>query len=72
MWTLIYNATEMITKINDKITIWTKFNLAKLSMENISPPNILFNEEQISINDRWFDVLTPSQLVRIFIHTFKG
>ena len=54
----------MITKINDKITIWTKFNLAKLSMENISPPNILFNEEQISINDRWFDVLTPSQLVR--------
>jgi len=28
----------MITKINDKITIWTKFNLAKLSMENISPP----------------------------------
>ena len=28
------------------------------------PPNILFNEEQISINDRWFDVLTPSQLVR--------
>ena len=36
------------------------------------PPNILFNEEQISINDRWFDVLTPSQLVRIFIHTFKG
>ena len=54
----------MITEINDKITIWTKFNLAKLSMENISPPNILFNEEQISINDRWFDVLTPSQLVR--------
>ena len=60
----------MITKINDKITIWTKFNLAKLSMENIRgmnfelPPNILFNEEQISINDRWFDVLTPSQLVR--------
>jgi len=68
----------MITKINDKITIWTKFNLAKLSMEDIRgvnfelPPNILFNEEQISINDRWFDVLTPSQLVRIFIHTFKG
>ena len=54
----------MITEINDKISIWTKFNHAKLSMENISPPNILFNEEQISINDRWFDVLTPSQLVR--------
>ena len=54
----------MITEINDKITIWTKFNLAKLSMENISPPNILFNEEQISINDRWFDVLSPSELVR--------
>ena len=54
----------MITEINDKITIWTKFNLAKLSMENISPTNIIFNEEQISINDRWFEVLTPSQLVR--------
>ena len=54
----------MITEINDKITIWTKFNLAKLSMENISPPNILFNEEQISINDRWFDALSPSELVR--------
>ena len=39
-------------------------------MENIRgmnfelPPNILFNEEQISINDRWFDVLSPSELVR--------
>ena len=53
----------MITEINDKITIWTKFNLAKLSMANNSPP-ILFNEEQISINDRWFDILSPSELVR--------
>jgi hypothetical protein len=59
----------MITKINDKIKIWTKYNPIKLSMEKpsmdyISPPPMLFNEEQISINDRWFDVLTPSQLVR--------
>ena len=53
----------MFTEINDKITIWRKFDLAKLSMENISQP-ILFNEEQISINDRWFDVLSPSELVR--------
>ena len=54
----------MITEINDKITIWTKFDLAKLSMDKTSPPNILFNEEQISINDRWFDILSPSELVR--------
>ena len=54
----------MITEINDKITIWRKFDLAKLSMNKTSPPNILFNEEQISINDRWFDILSPSELVR--------
>ena len=54
----------MITEINDKITIWRKFDLAKLSMDKTSPPNILFNEEQISINDRWFDILSPSELVR--------
>jgi hypothetical protein len=54
----------MITEINDKITIWTKFDLAKLSMDKTSPPNILFNEEQISINDCWFDILSPSELVR--------
>jgi len=54
----------MITEINDKITIWKKFNFAKLSMDKISPANILFNEEQISINDRRFDVLSPSELVR--------
>ena len=54
----------MITEINDKITIWRKFDLAKLSMVKTSPPNILFNEEQISINDRWFDILSPSELVR--------
>ena len=41
----------MITEINDKITIWRKFDLAKLSMDKTSPPNILFNEEQISINE---------------------
>ena len=54
----------MITEINDKITIWRKFDLAKLSMDKTSPPNILFNEEQISINDCWFDILSPSELVR--------
>ena len=53
----------MITEINDKITIWRKFDLAKLSMDKTSPP-ILFNEEQISINDCWFDILSPSELVR--------
>ena len=54
----------MITEINDKITIWRKFDLAKLSIDKTSPPNILFNEEQISINDCWFDILSPSELVR--------
>ena len=54
----------MITEINDKITIWRKFDLAKLSIDKTSLPNILFNEEQISINDCWFDILSPSELVR--------
>ena len=61
---MTYNPSEMITEINDKITIWRKFDLAKLSIDKTSPPNILFNEEQISINDCWFDILSPSELVR--------
>ena len=51
----------MIITISENIRIWqesnpfdSKSNLAELG----------FNKERIAIRDRWFDVLTPSELVR--------
>lgn len=63
----------MIITINENIRIWKAFNPIELSWDDNplnssdSKPNLArlgFNKERIAIKDRWFDVLTPSELVR--------
>lgn len=63
----------MIITINENIRIWQEFNPLELSLDD-NPLNAYdskrnlarlgFNKERIAIKDRWFDVLTPSELVR--------
>lgn len=63
----------MLITINESIRIWQEFNPIELSWDN----NLLnsfnskrtlakfgFNKQRIGIKNRWFDVLTPSELVR--------
>lgn len=63
----------MIVAINENIKIWKEFNPFELSwndsvLESYDSKRTLarlgFNQERISIKDRWFDVLTLSDLVR--------
>jgi len=63
----------MIIAINENIRIWMEFNPIELSLnDNLlnssdSKRNVTklgFNKERIAIRDRWFDVLTSSELVR--------
>ena len=63
----------MIITINENIRIWKEFNPIELSWDDDllnssdSKRNLArlgFNKERIAIKDRWFDVLTPSELVR--------
>lgn len=63
----------MIIKINNNIKIWKEFNPIELSMDeslfnstdaNRNLAKLGFNKERIAIKNRWFDVLTPSELVR--------
>ena len=63
----------MIIKINDNIKIWKEFNPIELLMNenlfNATDTNRIlaragFNKERIEIKNRWFNVLTPSELVR--------
>jgi hypothetical protein len=63
----------MIITINENIKIWQEFNPFELSLNNNylnsinSRVNLAiygFNKERIAIKDRWFDVLTPSELIR--------
>ncbi len=63
----------MIIKINKNISIWREFDPIELSTESyifdlsnpIKTASILgFKKERIAIQGRWFDVITPSELVR--------
>lgn len=63
----------MITTINENIRIWQEFNPIELSMEGNqfnsfdSKRNLVklgFIKARIAIKNRWFDVLTLSELVR--------
>jgi hypothetical protein len=63
----------MITTINENIRIWKEFNPFELSLDDNlfnsfdSKRNLAklgFNKERIAIKNRWFDVLTPGELVR--------
>lgn len=63
----------MILKINENIRIWQEFNPCELSLDDnqfhsFDPKRNLakfgFNKECIAIKDRWFDVLSPSELFR--------
>lgn len=63
----------MIIEINDNIKIWKQFNPFELSMDenlfnstdvNRNLAKLGFNKERIEIKNRWFDVLTPSEIVR--------
>ena len=62
----------MITTINENIRIWQEFNPFELSLEDNlfgscdSKRNlaIFFNKQRIAIKNRWFDVLTLSEVVR--------
>ena len=63
----------MITTINENIRIWREFNPIELSWGD-NPFNpfdskrnlamLGFNKERIAIRNRWFDVISPSELVR--------
>lgn len=75
---ILYNVvlevlSNMITIINDNIRIWQEFNPIELSCDDNlfnsfdSKRNLAklgLNKQRIAIKDRWFDVLTPSELVR--------
>jgi len=63
----------MEIEINENIKIWREFNPAELTIDprqdrfldttrNLA--RLLSNKERIAIRGRWFDVLTPSELVR--------
>ena len=63
----------MFIKINANIEIWEELNPFELSMDenlfNLADRNrdlakFGFNKVRIAIKNRWFDVLTPSELVR--------
>lgn len=60
----------MITTINENIKIWQPFELSlddNLFTSFDSKRNLAklgFNKERIAIKNRWFDVLTPGELVR--------
>ncbi|HEN5551954.1 TPA: hypothetical protein U6304_003001 [Legionella pneumophila] len=63
----------MIIKINENIKIWNEFNPFELYMNenlfnstcaNRNLAKLGFNKERIEIKNLWFDVLTPSELVR--------
>lgn len=61
----------MDIKINDNIIFWREFNSMELSLDKNEPGDsrrtlakMDFNKERISIQGRWFDVLSPSELVR--------
>ncbi|HSA30504.1 MAG TPA: hypothetical protein P5160_01755 [Candidatus Omnitrophota bacterium] len=63
----------MIITINENIRVWQEFNPAELSLDdNLSAffdskrnsAKWGFNKQRIAIKNRWFDVLTPSELVR--------
>lgn len=63
----------MVITINENIRIWKEFNPIELSLDDnpLSPfdtkrnlAKLGFNKERIAIKDRWFDVLTQSELVR--------
>lgn len=63
----------MIITINDNIKIWQEFNPFVLSYDENANHSfdskrtlakLGFNKEHISIKNRWFDVLSPSELIR--------
>jgi len=60
----------MIIAINKNIRIWQEFNPLELSLDHNSSDSkrnlarLGFNKERIAIKDRWFDVLSQSELVR--------
>ncbi len=61
----------MEIKINNNISIWREFNPFELSIDKDEAlyseriaTKLGINKERISIQGRWFDVLSPSELVR--------
>src|SRR5687767_9728366 len=63
----------MTIELNENIRFWREFNPLALSFEEgafnkfdskRTLARLGFNKERIAIKDRWFDVLTPSELVR--------
>jgi hypothetical protein len=63
----------MIIEINKNIKYWQEFNPVQLPGDaNLfnsfnskhKLDNLIFNKERIAIKNRWFDVLSPSELVR--------
>lgn len=61
----------MIIKINENISYWREYNPIELSVNDIDINDsrrvitkLGFNNDRISIMGRWFDVISPSELVR--------
>jgi chemotaxis protein histidine kinase CheA len=63
----------MVMTINKNVKIWKEFNPVEFSWDRYrynslgsisSLTNCGLNKERIAIKDRWFDVLTPSELFR--------
>ncbi len=64
---------NVLTAINENISIWREFNPIELSMDDNrfnsfdskrSLAKLGFNQERIAVKNRWFDVLTPGEVVR--------
>lgn len=62
----------MVIKINSSISIWREFNPIEFTMDIADTIDSKFNKikisttkERVSIQGRWFDALTPSELVRM-------
>lgn len=61
----------MTIKVNDNVCILQEFNPIELYLDKSdifdsarAAARLGFKKERISIQDRWFDVISPSELVR--------
>ncbi|MDC7228380.1 MAG: hypothetical protein PQJ61_16575 [Spirochaetales bacterium] len=60
----------MVITINENIRIWKQYNPIELAWDggafnkDMDISKIYFNKERIAIRERWFEVLSPSELVR--------
>ncbi|OFZ49562.1 MAG: hypothetical protein A2381_13550 [Bdellovibrionales bacterium RIFOXYB1_FULL_37_110] len=60
----------MLIKINDNISIWQEFNPFDFSSNkdafnsSETVTKLFFNKQRVAIRGRWFDVISPGELIR--------